>query len=211
VVRHTAVVYDRFPLWLEAIEGVLRGEGFDPVATTRDADEALELVQAGEPLVFVVGAEADSLEAEALVHVRRACEQSPGVKVVVLAPEPDAVSIGAAHKAGAFAYVLKTADPNDFAAAIRQTAEHTLYFPAPARTTEVAPRTHVTRALTPREIEVLRLAAEGHSNADVAGLLWVTEQTVKFHLSNIYKKLEISNRTEASRWAQIHGLLRPAA
>ena len=66
-------------------------------------------------------------------------------------------------------------------------------------------------ALTPREIEVLRLAAEGHSNAELATLLWVTERTVKFHLSNIYKKLEISNRTQASQWAQARGLLLPAA
>ena len=49
--------------------------------------------------------------------------------------------------------------------------------------------------------------AEGHSNAQLARMLWVTEQTVKFHLSNIYRKLNVSNRTEASRWAQVHGLL----
>jgi DNA-binding CsgD family transcriptional regulator len=42
-------------------------------------------------------------------------------------------------------------------------------------------------------------------------MLWVTEQTVKFHLSNIYRKLDVANRTEASRWAQIHGLLPPPA
>ena len=65
--------------------------------------------------------------------------------------------------------------------------------------------------LTRRETEILRLAAEGHSNAQVAKLLWVTEQTVKFHLSNIYRKLEVANRTEASRWAHIHGLLTTAS
>jgi DNA-binding CsgD family transcriptional regulator len=53
----------------------------------------------------------------------------------------------------------------------------------------------------------LTLVAEGHSNAQLARMLWVTEQTVKFHLSNIYRKLNVSNRTEASRWAQVHGLL----
>ena len=51
--------------------------------------------------------------------------------------------------------------------------------------------------------------SEGHSNAQVARTLWVTEQTVKFHLSNIYRKLEVGNRTEASRWAQLHGVLAP--
>ena len=61
--------------------------------------------------------------------------------------------------------------------------------------------------LTRRELEILCLAAEGHSNAELAKMLWVTEQTVKFHLSNVYRKLRVTNRTEASRWAQVHGLL----
>src|SRR5206468_12815783 len=61
--------------------------------------------------------------------------------------------------------------------------------------------------LTRRELEILRLVAEGHSNLQLAQMLWVTEQTVKFHLSNIYRKLQVANRTEASRWAQLNGLL----
>jgi DNA-binding CsgD family transcriptional regulator len=65
--------------------------------------------------------------------------------------------------------------------------------------------------LTRRELEILRLVAEGHSNAQVARMLWVTEQTVKFHLSNIYRKLDVANRTEASRWAQRNGLLQDSA
>ena len=58
-----------------------------------------------------------------------------------------------------------------------------------------------------REIEILRLTAEGLSNGQMAKSLWVTEQTVKFHLSNIYRKIEVRNRTEASRWAQQNGVL----
>ena len=61
--------------------------------------------------------------------------------------------------------------------------------------------------MTRRELEILKHVAEGHSNAALAKMLWVTEQTVKFHLSNIYRKLDVTNRTEASRWAQVSGLL----
>ncbi len=64
-----------------------------------------------------------------------------------------------------------------------------------------------TEDLTRRELEILRHVAEGRSNQQVGRTLWVTEQTVKFHLTNIYKKLGMSNRTEASLWAQRHGLL----
>ena len=61
--------------------------------------------------------------------------------------------------------------------------------------------------LTKRELEILLLVADGSSNGQLAKKLWVTEQTVKFHLSNIYRKLEVANRTEASRWAHLNGLL----
>jgi DNA-binding NarL/FixJ family response regulator len=61
--------------------------------------------------------------------------------------------------------------------------------------------------LTSRELEILRAVAEGHTNARIGRQLWVTEQTVKFHLSNIYRKLGVTNRTEASRYALVNGLV----
>jgi DNA-binding NarL/FixJ family response regulator len=59
--------------------------------------------------------------------------------------------------------------------------------------------------LTPRQLEILRAVAEGHTNAEIARDLWLTEQTVKFHLSKIYRRLGVSNRTEASRYALLSG------
>jgi DNA-binding CsgD family transcriptional regulator len=94
----------------------------------------------------------------------------------------------------AFAHSVFTAD-SDLAAAVEPVA-------APARKERPG-------GLTKRELEILKLVAEGHSNAGLARMLWVTEQTVKFHLSNVYRKLDVSNRTEASRWAQLNGLLSP--
>ena len=83
--------------------------------------------------------------------------------------------------------------------------------PAPSTNGSVGTDSHsAVELLTKREREILQLVAEGHSNSQLARMLWVTEQTVKFHLSNIYRKLDVANRTEASRWAQLHGLLEPA-
>jgi DNA-binding CsgD family transcriptional regulator len=65
--------------------------------------------------------------------------------------------------------------------------------------------------LTDRELEILRALGEGHSNKQIAGLLWLAEQTVKFHLTNIYRKLNVASRTEAVQWAYRHGLLDTAA
>lgn len=61
--------------------------------------------------------------------------------------------------------------------------------------------------LTSRELEILQLVAAGATNSDVARKLWVTEQTVKFHLRNIYRKLDVANRTEASHFAHVNGLV----
>jgi DNA-binding NarL/FixJ family response regulator len=107
---------------------------------------------------------------------------------------------------------LRTAQPEDLAFAVRQALQRSVYLvdegqqwssspPAPAT---VVPAAH---GLTRRELEILRLVADGSSNGQLAKKLWVTEQTVKFHLSNIYRKLDVANRTEASRWAQLNGLL----
>jgi DNA-binding CsgD family transcriptional regulator len=63
--------------------------------------------------------------------------------------------------------------------------------------------------LTRREVEILRLVSGGRSNREVARMLWVTDQTVKFHLANVYKKLGVSGRAEAARWAWANGLLTP--
>ena len=58
--------------------------------------------------------------------------------------------------------------------------------------------------LTRRETEILRLVAEGHSDREVAKILWVTNQTIKFHLQNVYKKLNVRDRVEAIRWFKAH-------
>jgi DNA-binding NarL/FixJ family response regulator len=146
--------------------------------------------------------------------VRQARERAPQLKAIVLSLYDDTKHVDAALAAGAVAYVIKTAHPDDLRSAIRQAFSHSIYLPgrtaapvapAPEKKDELAD-------LTRRELEILRLVAEGHSNSQLARMLWVTEQTVKFHLSNIYRKLDVSNRTEASRRAQLSGLLAtPAA
>ena len=61
--------------------------------------------------------------------------------------------------------------------------------------------------LTGRELEILQLVAAGATNSEVARKLWVTEQTIKFHLRNVYRKLDVANRTEASHFAHVNGLV----
>ena len=207
-----AVLIDSYPLWLDAVENVLERLEVDVVGTTTTFDEAIALVEELQPDLIVTEIKT-MLESDldGLSCLRRAC-RIPGVKVVVFSSSEDPEHIESALEAGAAAYVVKTAHPDDFASAIRQAFQHSIYLSrgqsAPAAPAPVSPA--ASPGLTRRELEILQLVAEGHSNAQLAKMLWVTEQTVKFHLSNIYRKLDVSNRTEASRWAQRQGLL-PAA
>jgi DNA-binding NarL/FixJ family response regulator len=202
--ERTAIVLDEQPLWLEAMEHLLNRVGMRVVAKTTDVEEALDLVGVHEPDMLLVDYGAGSETVECL---RRAHELHPRLKSVVLSASNEPSQIEAAFAAGASAYCVKTAAQGDLMAAIRQTFELSIYLARPA----AAPAKPVPPAdappLTRRELEILRLVADGHSNAKLARMLWVTEQTVKFHLSNIYRKLDVANRTEASRWAQRHGLL----
>jgi DNA-binding NarL/FixJ family response regulator len=210
----TAVVLDPHPIWLEAVEAILARIGVDVVGKTTSVEEALELVVDHRPTVLVTAIELDEEQGEmdGIAFVQQARAHHPAVTPIVLSAYHDPEHIQAALAAGAVAYVVKTAHPDDFAAAIRQSFGHSVFMAGAEVVRPAEPVATETddRGLTRRELEILRLVAEGHSNAQLAKMLWVTEQTVKFHLSNIYRKLDVANRTEASRWAQIQGLL-PAA
>jgi two-component system response regulator DevR len=210
--HRTAVVVDQHPIWLEAVQSILERIRVEVLGKTTVADEILDLVSTHCPDVLVTSIELDNSELDGIAYMRLARERHPSLKAIVLSAYEDPEHIEEALAAGAIAYVIKTAHPDDFAAAIRQSFQHSIFM-AGAQVAPVLAKAELvgdTRGLTRRELEILRLVAEGHSNAQLAKMLWVTEQTVKFHLSNIYRKLDVSNRTEASRWAQVQGLL-PAA
>jgi DNA-binding NarL/FixJ family response regulator len=106
--------------------------------------------------------------------------------------------------------VLKTSSREDLVSTIRQVVDRSVYLfsrPRPTGAMATAPQHDPWPELTKRQIEILRLVADGLSNAQVGQQLWVSEPTVKLHLSRIYEKLQVSNRTGASRWAHLHGLL----
>ena len=207
----TAVLLGPHPLWLEAVEQVLTNVGVEVTGKARTIDQALALVDRLQPAVLVVEIETPTWGTDGITGLLRARERAPSMKCIVLSASEDRHHVEAAFSAGAAAYVLKTAQPNDLAVAVRQAFAQSMYLahgPRSGTTLETEPPLETDTAdLTRREVEILRLVAEGHSNAQLARMLWVTEQTVKFHLSNVYRKLDVSNRTEASRWAQVHGLL----
>jgi DNA-binding NarL/FixJ family response regulator len=211
----TAVVLDQHPLWLEAVEPVVAGIGVEVVGKTTSPAEALALVEAHRPDLVVVETRTADPELPGLTFIREVRARVPALKIVVLAMSADPEDVAAAFEAGATAYVVKTAHADDIATTVRQAFEHSVFFNGggavalrPAGAADGNGHSNGDDAgLTRREREILSLVAEGRSNSQLARMLWVTEQTVKFHLSNIYRKLDVSNRTEASAWAHRHQLV----
>jgi DNA-binding NarL/FixJ family response regulator len=209
----TAVLVDQHPLWLEAVELVASRVGLECVGKATRSSVALKLIEEQQCDVLVTGIQMPPDELDGIELIQHACQRVPKLKAIVVSMYDSPDRVDAAFAAGAVAYVVKTAHPEDLAAAIRQAFEHSIYIVGMRQQAVPhgprAGQASIEPGLTRREVEILKLVAEGNSNAAVAKMLWVTEQTVKFHLSNIYRKIGVSNRTEASRWAQLHDLLVP--
>jgi NarL family two-component system response regulator LiaR len=207
-----AVLLDPHPIWLDAVELVLDRVGVSVVGKTSSGSEAVRMVEERRPDLLTVELDPLPGEPNGLDVLRQVRSTAADLRAIVLSTHHDSSHVESALAAGASAYVVKTAHPDDVALAVRQAFDHSVFMPgaAPGLTPPAAGvpvRIDRPGGLTRREVEILKLVAEGHSNAQLARMLWVTEQTVKFHLSNIYRKLRVANRTEASRWAQRNGIL----
>ena len=197
-------------LIVEAIALGLRKSGeFTVVAQVEARSENVETVADASPdVVLIDDPEHHDRLLDLVREITDACESA---SVIMLTLSPDAARLDAIFDAGAVGAVSKAAHPSALATLIRETVDgRVLHLHRPVGSTPapaVKPTTSEDSALSARELEVLRLVAAGSTNSEIAQKLWVTEQTVKFHLSNIYRKLEVANRTEASHYAHVNGLL----
>jgi DNA-binding NarL/FixJ family response regulator len=182
----------------------LVSSGFEVVGEAERGSEVLPLVRRRSPDVVLLDLRLP--EMDGLTCLQRLGEQFPDVKVVMCSVSSDPDQIQGAFKRGACGYILKTINPVDLGSAIRQAVEGTAYHALglPAMNEETFAR---SAGLTDRESEIIKAVTRGLSNKAIAEDLWVTIQTVKFHLTSIYRKLGVSNRTEAAGWALAKGLL----
>lgn len=220
----SAVAIDAYPLWLEAVEAVLRGLGIATVGKATSPSEGLRLIAEHSPEIVVTDIDFGPDVIGGTPYLQDVVDARSDMKVIVLSTHVEASVVHDVITAGATAYAAKHVHPDDLASAIRQVFEHSIFFapntavapavrhiapgaeargrvaPDPARSDEP---TSLGAHLTRREREILTHVSEGMANAEIARQLWVSEQTVKFHLSNIYRKLNVTNRTQASRWARL--------
>jgi DNA-binding NarL/FixJ family response regulator len=190
-----ALMRDAIKLVFDDVEDVqLVGE----VANGHDLLPLMRQVEADFVLLDVQLPGADGLECLAAL-----AKHFPQVKVAMLSAVDDQQVIESAFRRGASAYILKSVNPYDLPGAIRQIVEKTvIHLPVAGG---AAPAT-LPGGLSAKEVAVLAELSNGHTNKQIAASLWLSEQTVKFHLRNVYRKLGINSRTEALRYAYEHDL-----
>jgi DNA-binding NarL/FixJ family response regulator len=203
--RMKIVLADDHGLMLAGARAALELEdGFEIVGEARTGSEVLPLVGRTTPDVVLLDLRMPGMDGhDCLQRIR---DRHPEVKVVICSMSSDPDQIQSAFMRGACGYVLKTIDPIDLGSAIRQAVNGTAFHALglPAMDSEAVAR---TAGLTEREFEVVHAVSRGLSNQAIAKELWVTVQTVKFHLTSIYRKLGVSNRTQAAGWALGKGLV----
>ena len=198
--RYRIILADDHELVLEGLRSLVEAEpDLRVTATATNGRQVLDAVRADPPDVVVLDLEMGEMNGlRCLEAIKR---EQPDVRVLILTAYGDGESMRAALEGGADGFALKTEPPQQTVASIRQVCRGQLVFPLAAR--KWLMRTDAAQdAATPtaRELEILALVAEGLTNAQIAHRLRVSDNTVKFHLQNLYLRLGVRNRTEATAW-----------
>jgi DNA-binding NarL/FixJ family response regulator len=201
------LIADDHPLILQGLRRTLEAcEDIEVVGEARAGNEVPPLVQRRAPDVVLLDLRMPGLDGIGCVREIKAV--APDVKSVLLTASEDREAIEAAIEAGASGYVLKSVNALDVPAVVRQVAAGYTMFHTPAKDGPgEGADDAVTPSLTAREATILGAVAGGKTTKAISAELWVSEHTVKFHLTNIYRKLGVSNRSGAVRYAYEHGLL----
>ncbi|HPH97314.1 MAG TPA: response regulator transcription factor [Anaerolineaceae bacterium] len=210
----TVMLVDDHEIVRSGVRGFLDTQpDLEVVAEAGSGMEAIKLAQEYVPDVILMDLMMPGMDGvEAIWRVRRV---SPRSQVVVLTSFHDDAHVFPAIKAGALSYVLKDISPEDLAETVRAAAhgEAVLNPRVAARLVlemrgEKTPGVNLFTELSEREQEVLKLVAEGLSNAEIADKLVLSEKTVKGHVSNILNKLHLVDRTQAAVFAWREGLMK---
>jgi DNA-binding NarL/FixJ family response regulator len=201
----TILTADDHPLIRDGLGAVLRAErGLQVVAEAANGEEAIEAYARLHPDIVLMDLRMPVMDG--LTATRAILADDPNARIIVLTTYDGDEDIHRALAAGARGYLLKDMMRTDLLGVIRAVHRGQRGIPAPiaARLAEYTPRI----GLTPRELEVLRLVADGLSNAGVGERIGRTEGTVKVHLKNILQKLDVKDRTEAVTTALRRGFIR---
>jgi DNA-binding NarL/FixJ family response regulator len=199
------VIADDHRLMLDGIRRALEADGgFEIVGETMNGSEVLSIVSRTRPDLVVLDVRMPQVDG--LTCLDEIVRRYPDIKVVMLSASTSPDLIQSALRRGASAYLAKSVNPSDLPSTLRQVLDGNVWSMKDVVANEQGAGANAL-GLTERERAILRALAQGSSNAEIAKELWVTQQTVKFHLTNIYRKLGAKNRTQATRIAQQQGLV----
>jgi DNA-binding NarL/FixJ family response regulator len=197
------LIADNNRLMLEGFRRALDPvEDIEIVGATHTGAQVLPLVERRRPEIVALELGMRDDKGHSCLDVLT--EQHPDIKVVVLSASSAYDDIRSALSRGARAFIVKRVNPADIPSALRHAHEETVYH---AIGSEPGPEDELRAAgLTGRELTMLKALARGLSNKAISSELWVTEQTVKFHLGNLYRKLGVPNRLAAASFAHSRGI-----
>jgi DNA-binding NarL/FixJ family response regulator len=195
---------DDHPTFRAGLRALLESADVEVVGEAAGGAGAVECAKANHPDVVLMDLampDVDGVEA-----TRRLRRELPDIPVVVLTAVSDRPRIMDALDAGAVGYLLKDADPDELVRGVHAAAAGQAPLDPRAAAEVLAVRRDTGRpdALSVREADVLRLVAEGHANKVIALRLGISEKTVKNHLSTVFQKIGVSDRTQAALWAHRH-------
>ena len=202
--RLRVCIADDHPLLLFAVRDALRrAEDIDVVGLAHAGDQVVALVEAQLPDVVLLDHRMPGVDGlTCLAEIKR---RWPSIHVVMLSASEDQKHIAAALSAGASAFIGKRINPADLAAALRQVVAGVVHQRSAMGVQEDVDVDD--SGLTERELTILKAIAGGLSTKVISRDLRISEKTVTFHLTNVYRKLGVHNRTGATRYAYDHHLL----
>lgn len=201
------VLVDDHPIVRAGIAGMLaQTDSIEVVGEASNGEEALSLIERTSPDVLLVDLRMPVMDGPTLIQTLRTQDSKLGI-LVLTTYDTDA-DILRATEAGANGYLLKDTSLADLVRAIEATNAGDTWL-APSVATQVMKSLHGSKSekLSSRELEVLRLVADGHSNKEIAAELHVSLATVKTHLIHVFRKLDVNDRTAAVTVALDRGIL----
>jgi two-component system response regulator NreC len=202
------VIADDHAIVRRGLRMLLDGEpGLEVVAEASDAEGARRYVHGHHPDVVVLDIQMPGGSSLDMVPTIRA--ESPDTQIVVLTMQDEAAYARQAMRAGVLGYVLKEAADEELVEAVRRAAAGQSYLnPKLGARVAAEPPPGLPDGLSQREVDVLEKIALGHTNAEIAGALYVSVRTVEAHRAHIQQKLVLSSRSELVRYALDHGLVK---
>jgi len=208
------ILADDHPVVRRGMQALLESEqDFSIVGVASDGLEAVELTERLKPDVLVLDLMMPGLSGLEALRILR--ERSPRTRIVILSMYSSTAFVAQALQNGAVGYVLKECTEENLVRAVREAAVGRRFLSPPV--TEIAIDDYIEQSktgpfdphetLTPRQREVLQLAAEGKTNAEIAARLNISQRTVENHRATLMQRLGLQNQTELIRHAMRHGLI----